>query len=106
MSKTFVLVHGAYVGEWCFDPIIPLLEAEGHRALAVSLTGFGQKSHLHRPDITLNTHIQDVVEFIEAHDLTDIVLVGHSYGGAVITSLTTNLGMARIFGFCRHRMGP
>ncbi len=60
MSKTFILVHGAWVGEWCFDPIIPFLEAKGHTALAVSLTGFGQKQHLHSPDITTHDHIRDL----------------------------------------------
>lgn len=84
-QKTFVLVHGAWVGEWAFDPIIPLLEAKGHIALAVSLTGFGQKRHLHRPDITILDHVQDVVAFVEGRDLQAITLVGHSYGGGVIT---------------------
>ncbi|MEM7343061.1 MAG: alpha/beta hydrolase [Chloroflexota bacterium] len=85
MPKTFVLVHGAWVGEWCFDPIIPLLEAKGHTVLAVSLTGFGKKRHLHSPDITILDHIQDVVTFVKGRDLQNITLVGHSYGGGVIT---------------------
>ena len=82
---TFVLVHGAWVGEWCFDPIIPLLEAKGHTALAVSLTGFGKKRDLHHSELTANDHIQDVVDFVHSHNLRDFVLVGHSYGGTVIT---------------------
>ena len=82
---TFVLVHGAWVGEWCYDPIIPLLEEKGHTALAVSLTGFGKKRHLHGPDLTILDHIRDVVEFVESRDLRDFTLVGHSYGGSVIT---------------------
>lgn len=88
---TFVLVHGAWVGEWCYDPIIPLLEARGHRALAVSLTGFGRKKHLHNPNISILDHIQDVVNFVESHDLDDITLVGHSYGGSVITGVWDQL---------------
>lgn len=84
-QKTFILVHGAWVGEWCFDPIIPLLKAKGHTALAISLTGFGQKRHLHSPNISILDHIRDVVEFVESRDLQTISLVGHSYGGGVIT---------------------
>ncbi|MEM7112033.1 MAG: alpha/beta hydrolase family protein [Chloroflexota bacterium] len=82
---TFVLVHGAWVGEWCYDPIIPLLEAKGHTALAVSLTGFGKKRHLYSPDTNILDHIQDVVDFVESRDLSGFTLVGHSYGGGVIT---------------------
>ena len=82
---TFVLVHGAWVGEWCYDPIVPLLEAQGHTALAVSLTGFGRKRHLHHPNLTIHDHIEDVVTFVESRDLHDITLVGHSYGGGIIT---------------------
>ncbi|MEM8856682.1 MAG: alpha/beta hydrolase [Chloroflexota bacterium] len=81
----FVLVHGAWVGEWCYDPIIPLLEQRGHAAFAVSLTGFGKKRHLHHDDLTVHDHIQDVVEFVESRNLQNFVLVGHSYGGSVIT---------------------
>lgn len=85
MKKILVLVHGAWVGEWSFEPIIPLLEAKGHTAIAVSLTGFGKKRHLHDPEISILDHIRDVVEFVERRDLHDITLVGHSYGGGVIT---------------------
>lgn len=82
---TFILVHGGWLGEWCFDPIIPLLEARGHTALAVSLTGFGQKRDLNNPDITILDHVQDVIAFVKSCDSRDITLVGHSYGGGVIT---------------------
>lgn len=119
MSQTFILVHGAYVGEWCFDPIRPLLEAQGHRAFAVSLSGHGKLSHLSSPDISLDTHIEDVVDFVEAHKLDRFVLVGHSYGGAVITGAWDRLrtrvsevifidaatpedGMSMLDGFCRY----
>ena len=96
---TFVLVHGAWVGEWCYDPIIPLLEAKGHTALAVSLTGFGKKKHLHSPDLTILDHIRDVVEFVENRDVRDIALVGHSYGGSVITGAWDQLrdGVRELF---------
>ena len=82
---TFILVYGAWVGEWSYDPVIPLLEAKGHTALAVSLTGFGKKRHLHSPGITILDHVRDVVEFVKSRDLQGITLVGHSYGGGVIT---------------------
>lgn len=82
---TFILVHGAWVGEWSYEPIIPLLEAEGHTALAVSLTGFGKKRDLHGPHVSILDHVRDVVEFVESRDLKEITLVGHSYGGGVIT---------------------
>ncbi len=85
MKKVFVLVHGAWVGEWCYDPIIPLLEQKGHAALAVSLTGFGKKRDLYRTDLTILDHVQDVVEFVESRDLQNISLVSHSYGGSVMT---------------------
>lgn len=85
MAKTFLLVHGAFVGEWCFDPILPLLMAQGVHALTVSLTGYGKKKDLYRSNLSMTDHIQDVVDFVEKEQLTEIVLVGHSYGGAVIT---------------------
>ncbi|MFK7801704.1 MAG: alpha/beta fold hydrolase [Anaerolineae bacterium] len=91
MLKTFVLVHGAWVGEWCYDPIIPLLKDKGHSAFAVSLTGFGKKRHLHSSNITILDHIQDVIEFVESRDVRDFVLVGHSYGGGVITGAWDHL---------------
>jgi pimeloyl-ACP methyl ester carboxylesterase len=80
---TFVLVHGAWHGGWCWRFVRPLLE--GHEVFAPSLTGLGERKHLARPDIDLDTHISDVVSILEMEDLSDVVLVGHSYGGMVIT---------------------
>lgn len=80
-----MLVHGAWVGEWSWEPVLPLLEASGRRVFAVSLTGHGARRHESGPHVTLADHINDVVGVIETHDLTDITLVGHSYGGRVIT---------------------
>jgi pimeloyl-ACP methyl ester carboxylesterase len=82
---TFVLVHGAWHGGWCWRFVRALLEKSAHRVYAPSLTGLGERRHLARPDIDLDTHITDVVSLLEMEDLRRIVLVGHSYGGMVIT---------------------
>ena len=81
----FVLIHGAWHGGWCWRHVLPLLRAAGHEAHAPSLTGLGDRAHLARRDINLDTHVEDVVGLIEAEELNDVVLVGHSYAGMVIT---------------------
>lgn len=86
-GRTYVLVHGAWVGEFCFDPIIPILEAAGATVFNVSLRGQGKRRSEHRPTLSLTDHIDDVVSVIKANDLTDIHLVGHSYSGKVITGV-------------------
>jgi pimeloyl-ACP methyl ester carboxylesterase len=83
--STFVLVHGAWHGGWCWNRVVPLLQAAGHRAFAITLTGLGDRAHLLSPAIDLDTHITDVVSMLEMDDLNDVVLVGHSYGGLVIS---------------------
>ena len=85
----FVLVHGAWHGAWCWQRILPGLWRAGHRAFAVDLTGLGARAHLLRPDIGLHDHANDVVATLEAEELTAAVLVGHSYGGMVITAAAT-----------------
>jgi pimeloyl-ACP methyl ester carboxylesterase len=87
----FVLVHGAWHGAWCWSRVLPPLWAAGHRAFAVSLTGVGERAHLLSKNITLDTHIADVVSVIEAEELLDAVLVGHSYAGMVITGVADRL---------------
>src|SRR5438067_11875808 len=79
--KTFVLVHGAWHGGWCWRRVSDLLEKQGHKAFAPTLTGLGERSHLMSKDINLDTHIADVVNLIKWEDLRDICLVVHSYGG-------------------------
>jgi len=79
----FVLVHGAWHGGWCWRFVRPLLK--GHAVFTPSLTGLGERKHLARPDINLETHIADVVSLLEMEDLSDVILVGHSYGGMVVT---------------------
>jgi len=80
---TYVLVHGAWHGSWSWSRVVPLLEAEGHRVFAPTLTGVGERAALLSRDVTLETHVADVVDLIRAEDLRDVVLVGHSYGGIV-----------------------
>lgn len=82
---TFLLVHGGGHGGWCYQPVARLLQAEGHVVYAPSLTGLGERSHLRSPSVDLDTHITDVTALLHYEDLHDVVLVGHSYGGMVIT---------------------
>jgi pimeloyl-ACP methyl ester carboxylesterase len=84
---TFVLVHGAWHGAWCWSRVLPLLRAAGHRAHAVTLTGVGERAHLLCPEIGLATHVRDVLGLIEAEELGGVTLVGHSYAGMVITAV-------------------
>jgi pimeloyl-ACP methyl ester carboxylesterase len=84
--STFLLVHGAWHNGRCWERVVPLLEAAGHRVFAPSLTGYGDKAHLLGPEVGLDTHVDDVVGLIGDHDLTDVVLVGHSYAGLVVSS--------------------
>ncbi|WP_026342562.1 alpha/beta hydrolase [Nocardia sp. BMG111209] len=84
--STFLLVHGAWHNGSCWQRVVPLLESAGHRVYAPSLTGYGDKAHLLGPEVGLDTHVADIVELIEKEDLADVVLVGHSYAGLVISS--------------------
>jgi pimeloyl-ACP methyl ester carboxylesterase len=84
---TYVLVHGGGHGGWCYQPVARLLQAEGHTVYAPTLTGLGERSHLLSTDIDLDLHIRDVVAVLHYEDLRDVVLVGHSYGGMVITGI-------------------
>jgi len=81
---TFVLVHGAWHGSWCWKRVRPILQALGHDVFTPTLTGVGERSHLLSPHINLETHINDVVNLILWEDLTHVILCGHSYGGAVV----------------------
>lgn len=88
----FVLVHGAWHGGWCWRHVVPLLRAAGHRAHAVTLTGLGERAHLMGPSIRLSTHVDDAVGLIQSEELDQIVLVGHSYGGMIITGVADRVG--------------
>ncbi|MCW2696920.1 MAG: hypothetical protein JWR62_2005 [Modestobacter sp.] len=88
---TFVLVHGAWSGAHGFRLVRPLLQAAGHEVFTPSLTGIGERAHLASPQVTLRTHVQDVVGQVLFEDLWDIVLVGYSYGGMVVTGALEHL---------------
>src|ERR1700677_4419831 len=80
-QKTFVLVHGAWHGGWCWRRVADLLERKGHKVFTPTLTGLGERSHLMSKDVVLDTHIMDVVNLIKWEDLHGICVVAHSYGG-------------------------
>jgi pimeloyl-ACP methyl ester carboxylesterase len=84
---TFVLVHGGGHGGWCYQPLARLLRAQGHEVYAPTLTGLSERQHLLSPDIDLDMHITDIVNVLQFEDLHDVILVGHSYGGMVITGV-------------------
>lgn len=89
--STFLLVHGAWHSGRCWERVVPLLESAGHRVCAPSLTGYGDRAHLLGPEVGLDTHVADVVTLIREQDLTDVVLVGHSYAGLVISSVANQV---------------
>ncbi len=88
---TVVLVHGAWHGGWCWQRVWPLLQAHGLAAHAVTLTGVGERAHLLSGQIHLSTHIADVLGLIDSLELPRVLLVGHSYGGLVITGVADAL---------------
>src|SRR5262245_40465445 len=84
---TYVLVHGGGHGGWCYQRVARLLRAGGHDVYTPTLTGLGERSHLVGPNVDLDLHIRDVCELLHYEDLRDVILVGHSYGGMVITGV-------------------
>lgn len=89
---TFVLVHGGWHGGWGWRRLTPLLREAGHEVFAPTLTGLGDRAHLRRLDTGLATHVADVAAVLELDDLHDVVLVGHSYAGMVITGVVQRCG--------------
>ncbi|HNX68879.1 MAG TPA: alpha/beta hydrolase family protein [Candidatus Omnitrophota bacterium] len=85
--STFVLVHGAYHGAWSWQKIIPFLREKGIPVFTPTLSGLGENSYLLSPSIDLSTHITDVAELLKREALRDVVLVGHSYAGFVISGV-------------------
>ncbi len=83
----FVLIHGAWHGAWCWRRVAPILRSAGQEVFVPSLTGLGDRAHLCRPEVDLETHIQDVVKLLEMEELEEVRLVGHSYAGMVITGV-------------------
>lgn len=86
-KPVIVFVHGAWAGGWQFQKLQPLLEERGYEVWRPTLTGLGERSHLAHPNIGLETHIEDIVNFLRFEKLDDIILVGHSYGGMVVTGV-------------------
>ena len=87
-AETIVLVHGGWSGGWAMKPLANEISKQGHEVYRPSLTGLGARAHLSSTDIRLETHIQDIVNLILYEDLHDVVLVGHSYGGMVISGVS------------------
>ncbi|WP_313156862.1 alpha/beta hydrolase [Sphingobacterium multivorum] len=88
---TYVLVHGAWHGGWCWQAVAQQLTDAHYRVYAPTLTGLGERKHLIEPSVDINTHIQDIVNLIEMEDLHDVYLVGHSYAGAVIAGVADRI---------------
>jgi pimeloyl-ACP methyl ester carboxylesterase len=84
---TYVLVHGGGHGGWCYGPVARALRTAGHDVHTPTLTGVGERAHLIRPDIDLDFHIRDILAVLHHEDVHDAILVGHSYGGMVITGV-------------------
>ncbi len=89
--STFVLVHGAWHGSWCWKRVRTALQAQGHDVFTPTLTGVGERCHLLSPQVNLDTHIADVANLIRWEELTDVVLCGHSYGGCVISGVADRM---------------
>ena len=86
-GRTFVLVHGAWHGGWCWSRVADRLRAAGHQVFTPTQTGLGERKHLLSREITLDTFTKDIVNVIEAEELNNVVLVGHSFGGLAISGV-------------------
>lgn len=89
--STFVLVHGAWHGSWCWKRVRRALQAQGHEVFTPTLTGVADRAHLLSPQVNLDTHITDVVNLIRWEELSDVVLCGHSYGGCVVSGVADRI---------------
>ena len=89
--STFVLIHGAWHGSWCWKRVRKALQDQGHQVFTPTLTGLADRSHLLSPAVNLDTHIDDVVNLIRWEELSDVVLCGHSYAGAVISGVADRI---------------
>jgi pimeloyl-ACP methyl ester carboxylesterase len=94
MAHTFVLVHGAWHGGWCWQRVADQLRSGGHKVFTPTLTGLGERSHLLRQGIDIGTHITDIVNVMKWERLSDVVLCGHSYGGFVISGVAEQMAAA------------
>ena len=91
IDKSVVLVHGSCHGGWCWNKIIPFLRKYNHEIYTPTLTGLGERSHLLNESINLSTHIEDIVQVFEYQDLYEVFLIGHSYGGIVISGVAEKI---------------
>jgi pimeloyl-ACP methyl ester carboxylesterase len=94
MPHTFVLVHGAWHGGWCWRRVSDLLERQGHKVFTPTLTGLGERSHLLRAGINVSTHVTDVANLLKWEGSSNVVLCGHSYGGLVVSGVAEQMGPA------------
>ena len=113
MAHTFVLVHGAWHGGWCWRRVADRLRRDGHVVFTPTLTGLGERAHLLAPGIDLATHVADVVNLLKWERLSDVVLCGHSYGGFVISGVaevmpaqTRSIGFLDAFSSRERRHDP
>ena len=83
--STFVLVHGAWHGGWCWDRLAEPLRSAGHEVHTPTLTGLGEQAALATPGVNLETHVHDVTTLLRSRELDEVVLVGHSYAGLVVS---------------------
>lgn len=90
-GRTYVLVHGAFHGGWCWSRVAQRLTAAGHTVYTPTQTGLGERRHLLSKDITMNVFVEDIVEVIEAEELHDVYLVGHSFGGGAVTGVVDRI---------------
>jgi pimeloyl-ACP methyl ester carboxylesterase len=89
--KTYVLVHGAGHGGWCWRDVRRILRDAGHEVFTPTMTGLGERIHLRSSDISIETHITDIVNVIEFEELDDVILVGHSYGARIVTGVADRI---------------
>ena len=85
--RTYVLVHGGGHGGWCYQRVARIMRSRGQEVYTPTMTGLGERAHLLSPAVDLDLHVTDIVKVLEFEDLRDVILVGHSYGGMVITGV-------------------
>lgn len=90
-QRTYVLVHGAWHGGWCWSRVAPLLRAAGHQVFTPTQTGLGERAHLMSAAITLETFVDDIANVIAAEELSDVILVGHSFAGRSVCGVADRM---------------
>lgn len=88
---TFILLHGMWHGGWCWQKVTPLLRGAGHEVYTPTLTGLGERVHLANPELGLDTHIQDIVNLVKFEELSEVILVGHSFGGSLAPAIAEKI---------------